>query len=68
MPNMNGFESYGEIKKIILKVKMCFLTTGEIHCGYIQTYLMEKINLLESPIENEAMIKRVNQIMMIDEN
>jgi hypothetical protein len=30
---------------------MCFLTAGEIHCGYIQTYLMEKINLLESQLK-----------------
>jgi CheY-like chemotaxis protein len=30
MPNMNGFELYREIKKIDDKVKVCFLTAGEM--------------------------------------
>ena len=30
MPNMNGFELYMQIKKIDDKVKVCFLTAGEM--------------------------------------
>ncbi len=30
MPNLNGFELYRKIRKIDDKVKVCFLTAGEI--------------------------------------
>jgi DNA-binding response OmpR family regulator len=30
MPDMNGFELYRQIKKIDDKVKVCFLTAGEM--------------------------------------
>jgi DNA-binding response OmpR family regulator len=33
MPNMNGFQLYREIKKIDDKVKICFLTAGEMYHG-----------------------------------
>jgi DNA-binding response OmpR family regulator len=33
MPNMNGFQLYREIKKIDDKVKVCFLTAGEMYDG-----------------------------------
>ncbi len=33
MPKMNGFELYREIKKIDDKVKVCFLTAGEMYYG-----------------------------------
>src|SRR6476619_2101524 len=49
MPKMNGFELYREIRKINDKVKVCFLQPVKcIMMIYIQTYLMEKINLLGS--------------------
>ena len=36
MPNMNGFDLYREIKKIDNKVKVCFLTAGEMYYGIHQ--------------------------------
>jgi hypothetical protein len=32
MPEMDGLHLYKEKKKIDNKVKVCFLTTGEIYC------------------------------------
>ena len=68
MPEMNGFELYREIKKVDNKVKVCFLTAlNELH-DY-EAYRKEffpKVGeryFIQKPIENEEMVKRVNQMM-----
>ncbi len=34
MPDLNGFALYREIKRLDKKVKVCFLTAGEMYDGY----------------------------------
>jgi len=34
MPKLNGFALYREIKRLDKKVKVCFLTAGEMYYGY----------------------------------
>ncbi len=39
MPNLNGFSLYREIKRLDKKVKVFFLTAGEIYYGRIFRYI-----------------------------
>ena len=65
MPKMNGFELYREIRKINDKVRVCFLTAGEMYYDDIYSDIFDgKNQFIRKPIENEELIKRVNQIMM----
>ena len=68
MPEMNGFELYREIKKIDNKVKVCFLTAlTELHdYEAFRKEVFPKVGeryFIQKPIENEEMIKRVNEMM-----
>ena len=66
MPNMNGFELYRQIKKIDDKVKVCFLTAGEMDYGQFRKELfpaLENNCYIQKPIENETLIKRLNRIL-----
>jgi len=65
MPNMNGFELYREIKKIDHKVKVCFLTAGEMYYGIHQD-IFDTLNadcFIRKPVENKELIARLNKIM-----
>ena len=65
MPKMNGFELYREIRKINDKVRVCFLTAGEMYYDDIYSDIFDgKNQFIRKPIENEELIQRVNQIMM----
>ena len=66
MPNMNGFELYREIKKIDNKVKICFLTAGEMDYDKFGKEIfpvLEKNCFIQKPIQNETLIKRLNRII-----
>jgi DNA-binding response OmpR family regulator len=66
MPKMNGFELYKEIRKLDNKVKICFLTAGEIfYNAYVDTFpSILKINhLIKKPIENKDLLERLNNII-----
>jgi DNA-binding response OmpR family regulator len=66
MPQMNGFELYRQIKKIDDKVKVCFLTAGEMDYEQFTKELfppLENNCYIQKPIENETLIKRLNRIM-----
>lgn len=63
MPGMNGFELYREIKKKDDKVKVCFLTAGEMYYGVYSDVFSGKNQFIRKPIENKDLIKRVNEIM-----
>jgi DNA-binding response OmpR family regulator len=66
MPYMNGFELYKEIKKIDDKVKVCFLTAGEIDYEQFKGQLFPVLDencFIQKPIQNETLIKRLNRII-----
>jgi DNA-binding response OmpR family regulator len=65
MPNMNGFDLYREIKKVDNKVKVCFLTAGEMYYGIHQDIFdtLDANCFIRKPVENKELIERVNKIM-----
>jgi DNA-binding response OmpR family regulator len=66
MPQMNGFELYRQIKKIDDKVKVCFLTAGEMDYDQFRKELIPALDnncYIQKPIENETLIRRLNRIM-----
>ena len=66
MPDMNGFELYKQIKKIDDKVKVCFLTAGEMDYEQFRKELipaLDKNCYIQKPIETEILIRRLNRII-----
>ena len=65
MPKMHGFELYREIKKIDDRVKVCFLTAGEMYYGaYTDIFhTLDAQCFIRKPIENEELLKRLNKII-----
>jgi DNA-binding response OmpR family regulator len=65
MPKMNGFELCRRIKKIDSKVKVCFLTAGEMYYDGYSNIIDDQKNhqFIRKPIENEELLKKVNAIM-----
>ena len=66
MPGINGFELYRQIKKIDDKVKVCFLTAGEMDYEQFRKELIPALDnncYIQKPIENEMLIRRLNRIM-----
>ena len=66
MPDMSGFELYKEIKKIDDKVKICFLTAGEMDHEQFGKELFPALDencFIQKPIQNETLIKRLNRII-----
>jgi two-component system catabolic regulation response regulator CreB/two-component system response regulator ChvI len=67
MPELNGFALYREIKKLDM-VKVCFLTAGEMYYGvYSDIFSSVPANcFIRKPIENEELMKRINEIILDD--
>ena len=66
MPDMNGLELYKQIKKIDDKVKVCFLTAGEMDYKQFRKELFSALDencYIQKPIETETLIKRLNRIL-----
>jgi CheY-like chemotaxis protein len=66
MPCINGFELYRQIKKIDDKVKVCFLTAGEMDYEQFRKELIPALDnncYIQKPIENEMLIRRLNEIL-----
>ena len=66
MPEMDGFELYRQIKKIDDKVKVCFLTAGEMDYEKFTKELFPALDnncYNQKPIENKTLIKRLNKIL-----
>jgi DNA-binding response OmpR family regulator len=60
MPDMDGFQLYQEMKKIDNKVKVCFLTAGEIYGQFAE---LDKDLFFRKPINNEELINKINRII-----
>jgi DNA-binding response OmpR family regulator len=66
MPGINGFELYRQIRKIDDKVKVCFLTASEMYYEEFRKELFPALDnncYIQKPIENEILIKRLNEIL-----
>ena len=65
MPELNGFALYREIRRLDKKVKICFLTAGEMYYGvYSDIFSSLSANhFIRKPIDNEGLIKRINEII-----
>src|SRR5215469_5185146 len=65
MPDLNGFALYREIKRLDKKIKVCFLTAGEMYSGpYSDIFSSVSRNyFIRKPIENEELMKRINEII-----
>ena len=68
MPKLNGFALYREIKTLDKKAKVCFLTAGEMYYGvYSDIFSSLPANhFIRKPIDNEGLIKRINEIIADD--
>jgi DNA-binding response OmpR family regulator len=59
MPGLNGFALYREIRRLDKKVKVCFLTAGEMYYGYSDIFSSLPANhFIRKPVDNEELIKR----------
>src|ERR1700739_2097589 len=56
MSRLTGFALYREIKKLDKKVKVCFLTAGEMYYGYSDIFSSVPANcFIRKPIGNEEL-------------
>jgi DNA-binding response OmpR family regulator len=65
MPTVNGFELYKKIRKIDDKVKVCFLTAGEMDYNQFRNEIFPALDnkcYIQKPIENKILIERLNRI------
>jgi DNA-binding response OmpR family regulator len=73
MPKMNGFELYAEIQKIDNKVKVCFITAGEMYYDKVreeekQYCKVDTKRFLQKPISNTDLVNRIYKIMTPNNN
>jgi len=67
MPGLNGFALYEEIRRLDKKVKICFLTAGEMYYGYSDIFTSVPAKyFIRKPTDNEELMKRINEIMLDD--
>jgi DNA-binding response OmpR family regulator len=65
MPELDGFSLYRKIKRLDKKVKVCFLTAGEMHYR-VNSDIFSSVPancLIRKPIENEELLARINEIV-----
>jgi DNA-binding response OmpR family regulator len=62
MPDINGLDLYQEMRKIDDKVKVCFLTAGEMPYGIYQG-IFDKNEFIRKPIENQELLSRLDRIL-----
>ena len=67
MPNLNGFALYREIRRLDKRVKICFLTAGEMYYGYSDIFSSVPAKyFIRKPIDNEELLKRISEIVIDD--
>lgn len=65
LPKMNGFELYKKIRRLDEKVKVCFLTAGEMYYEEIRKEAFPELDsdcFIKKPISNEDLLKRVREV------
>jgi len=65
MPEMSGFSFYREVKKRDDKMKVCFLTAGEMYYGsYSDIFSSLPANcFIRKPVTNDELLKHMDRIM-----
>lgn len=66
LPKMNGFELYKKIRRLDEKVKVCFLTAGEMYYEEIRKEAFPELDsdcFIKKPISNEDLLKRVREVL-----
>ncbi|HYA84546.1 MAG TPA: response regulator [Candidatus Bathyarchaeia archaeon] len=67
LASINGFALYREIKRLDKKVKICFLTAGEMYYDYSDIFSSVPAKcFIRKPIDNEELMKRINEIILGD--
>jgi DNA-binding response OmpR family regulator len=68
MPKKDGFEVYKEILKIDNRIKVCFLTAGDINYRSLkETFTtLDENQFIRKPIENIELIKQIYKIINFD--
>jgi DNA-binding response OmpR family regulator len=68
MPKKDGFEVYKEILKIDNRVKVCFLTAGDINYRSLKETFptLGENQFIRKPIENMELIKQIHKIINFD--
>lgn len=64
MQKLNGLELFGKIRSIDNKAKVCFLTAGEMYHSGDTAVFEGKNQFIRKPIENEELLRKVNEIMI----
>jgi len=68
LPKMNVFELYKKIRKLDNKVKICFLTAGEMYYEEVRKQVFPELEancFIRKPIANEDLIQKVKDILKI---
>jgi DNA-binding response OmpR family regulator len=68
LPKMDGFELYHKVRKLDTKVKVCFLTAGEMYYEEIRKEAFPELEancFIRKPIANEDLMKSVKNILKI---
>jgi CheY-like chemotaxis protein len=68
LPKMNGFELCKKIRKLDDKVKICFLTAGEMYYEETRKQAFPELEancFIRKPITNEDLIQKVKNILKI---
>lgn len=68
LPQMNGFQLYREIKRIDKNIQVCFLSAGQMFYGSYSDIFskVDASRFIRKPIENQSLVRRIEQI--IEEN
>jgi two-component system, OmpR family, response regulator ChvI len=69
MPKKDGFEVYKEVMKIDNRVKVCFLTAGDVNYRSLKETFptLDENQFIRKPIENIELIRQVHKIINLNE-
>ena len=66
MPKMDGFELYSRIRSLDDRVKVCFLTAGEMYYKEIRQEAFPELDIncfIRKPIANQDLMRRVKEVL-----
>jgi two-component system catabolic regulation response regulator CreB/two-component system response regulator ChvI len=68
MPRMNGFQAYRELKKIDQVIRICFLTSFEVHESEFSKLfpVMGAHWFLQKPIAIRALMSKIDEMVLYE--